>query len=931
MRNKIISLVSVLFVLAAAFQTGHAADMPKAEAKERTDEVFEESNGLLSALGILSVNDEDSQKGISRKEFAKIVTLLIGMDAQKLESDEDSDKFTGNVYEYDDESWRYKGEIDESLHNGEATDVYSVFKDVSPEDEYYDSIKYAAGAGIMTGSDGYFYPERMITVNEAVKSAAVVLNIGFLCNDDFPSGYITEASKLGVLDDMEAYDGNSHLTRRNASVMLYNILNANVYEYTDISDNSISWKLNKDTCMMNAVLDIYKLEGVVTSDGITGISKTSEKEGYISIEGEYLRLNGISSDGLIGRYAVVYYRKGVNKIKDIVFINKNSSLNNEVVLKPGDIKKFSHSVLTYYDEDGREKTFKLSDDTQVIYNGVLITNYTAEIFDLREGAVKLISNDGNSRFDIIDITKERVLIAGTVDEYNKTIYDKLDRGLSVKLDGLEYKLTDINGVETEFKNITENCILNVRETLSSQKKQYAVVSISQKSTTGKVSAEYTENGNKKFKIDGVGHELSYRAKEINDILLGESYKFYFDKEGKIAYFIPDNNMEYGYLIKAKASGGVKSDYQVKIFCADGQFRIFTLKDKLNLDEKKVKAEDACSMLSTSGGEVICFIADENVITDILRADANTDKFTKIFSNNAGKSYTYRSVYGEYSGFFSDKPLIYMTADTVLMNIPESDKDNDDLYYIEGYSTDETATVGEIYASNSNSMVADVIVVYSDEPDYGADAAPYGSSGVTAVSEVSSVLNDDGEEQIKIKGYLKGKETEFCVAESTMIKKAEKLKAGDLAVITNNSLGNVKAFSKIFDETEMQMVKGVKIRHGESADVYNQNIQVRPSEASKFSSIYRTIHGRVYNKYAQEGYCGIAPYIYADGANTGSVDTDNIFGLQILPSRIMVFDTKTETFEHGDYSDLVDEVNTDKGAEIVVYLYWGTVHQAIIYK
>ncbi|MBQ9921619.1 MAG: hypothetical protein IJO52_05495, partial [Clostridia bacterium] len=107
--------------------------------------------------------------------------------------------------------------------------------------------------------------------------------------------------------------------------------------------------------------------------------------------------------------------------------------------------------------------------------------------------------------------------------------------------------------------------------------------------------------------------------------------------------------------------------------------------------------------------------------------------------------------------------------------------------------------------------------------------------------------------------------------------------------------------------------------------------VRPSESSKFSVIYRTIHGRVYNKYAQEGYYGIAPYIYEDGTNTGDIDTENVYGLQILPSRILIFDSENEIFEHGSYSDLIDEVSVGDGAEVVVYLYWGTVYQVVVYK
>lgn len=932
--KKLMTLLCVLTVFISPSGAGKLfnAYADNAGAYAHNDEAFLKDNELLSALNIFTVDTDDAEKGISRAEFSSLITSAMGLsgDEEAENSGGSAQKFTGNVYEYDDESWRYTGALEDGAYDGANEENAGFFKDVTLDREYYSSIKLVAALGIMTGSDGYFYPERMITMNEAVKAAVHVLNAGFLTEEQYPVGYISEASRLGLFKDINNYDGNARLTRRNASVLLYNLLHANIYENEYSSDGSYSYRINKDTCMMNNTLGLYKISGIVTADSVTSISGSEPKEGYIVADGNEYRLNDLSDDGLLGLQVDIYYHE--SDVNDAVYIRADNAKNKITVINPENIDSFSKSVLIYFDENNKKKSAAVTNEITVLYNGVVITDFKQDIFDLNEGCITLTDNNSDGKTDIISINKAETLIVGSIDEDKKKINDKFDLNFALSLKDYDtYKLCDVNDTQLELKNITANNILSVYKTLKSQKSQHVKIVVSQRVKNGIISGERINKGGKEVEIDGTFYELSYRAPDYSP---GVNYNCYLDRNGKIAYLTPDSGMEYGYITKAGAFGSALDPvYRIRMFASDGEFYNFDLRDTVSFNNSSVSGREVYNILSKKGGELVRYSVSDNYITEILEADVDSEMFARIYYNTDSTEAKYRQIhttYMDYSGFFLEKPIVYTDTDTVIMNIPVLYPDEEENYYLRTFANDDKVVVNEVYSSSVNSAVGDVVLCYSDEGG-GGEKYPTSGVGITVVESVKNGLDSDGNDVCNLVGYNTGKLWEVSSGDSNIKKKVSALRPGDIIVINKNGINKITGFSKVFDVNTMQMLPNVHLLYNGVDTVYTQNPQQRQNEILGYVALNRTIHGKIYKRYDDESFYDVAPFIYEDGVNTGNIDADDVYNLKIPASNIFVFDRSRGILEKGGYSDLIDEVTSGDGSNIVVHMFWGTVTEAVIYR
>jgi len=115
----------------------------------------------------------------------------------------------------------------------ENANVPSKFSDVAAGEWYTGYINVAVGKGLLNGfPDGTFGPNEQLTMNQVLILCVNALGRGEYVAEKgtYPDNYITEATKLGLLDGVKTYDAN----RGNVAIIVWNTLKAPyVWDVTD--------------------------------------------------------------------------------------------------------------------------------------------------------------------------------------------------------------------------------------------------------------------------------------------------------------------------------------------------------------------------------------------------------------------------------------------------------------------------------------------------------------------------------------------------------------------------------------------------------------------------------------------------------------------------------------------------------------------------
>ena len=95
--------------------------------------------------------------------------------------------------------------------NTESVNVDCGFYDIDEDHPYFNEINTGASLGYMIGyTDGYYYPDEAISINEAIKVFVNALGYELLAtqNGGYPNGYIATANTIGLLKGVSAGDNS---------------------------------------------------------------------------------------------------------------------------------------------------------------------------------------------------------------------------------------------------------------------------------------------------------------------------------------------------------------------------------------------------------------------------------------------------------------------------------------------------------------------------------------------------------------------------------------------------------------------------------------------------------------------------------------------------------------------------------------------------
>lgn len=781
------------------------------------------------------------------------------------------------------------------------------FADVPATHWAYQAVETAAGAGMVDGvGGGYFLPDAEISAPQAVKIIVSLLGYGETAESlgGYPGGYLTAAGRIGLFKGL-SISGSERITRGEVAVLVCNALDCDMMVQTVFGGGYEAIAYEGDT-LLNKNLKLAKAKGIVT--GVRGTSLTNantQKNGrYIEIDGAAFVSDIPNLPSYLG-FSVEYYY-------DIEDDGEETEIAAMIPLKGNDVLEIEAEELIslngsqlVYGLDKEEKA-SLSATMDVIYNGVALRNYSSGDLLPEEGSVRLIDNDGDSVYDVFVVSNVVNYVVNWVNAEKELVYAKNFPGaldLSTR-DNLVTIQRKAGGSAAALSDIEEWNVLSVMESRNENgKKSYTVILCDDfaEGTIEEMEEEAVVIDGNRYKISG-GFDLS-------EVEVGDSGKFYFDAEDKIAAFdgINTQNGVYGFLKAVNEEKGVDDTLQFRIFTTAGEWVTLDASEKLKVDE--LTFPDNASLiahLKLSGRE-------SDKVYQPVRYAANSKgevmKIDTLFRSSAEGEDSFTKDYESELRYYKSTSIIGMTFahdnNTAMIRIP------DDLSKEEDYEIITSASLGhnkqytmEAYDGGEDKVMKFLLFTGSLS---GSGGSAY---SLFLVDKVVRGINDEGEERMKLYGLYDGGETVLTEYESGVIAPGS-LKRGDIIGVELSGSGEVRSYS-------IKFYRGDKPADA-AANAISEN---QPQYGAPYSDIYYA-YGKVMTK--TDGIINVqfttdTPYasmlVNADAAELDVYYYDSENDRVIMGNSSYIQDAKTVGEENASY--VMFRINAGDAQELIIF-------------
>lgn len=809
-------------------------------------------------------------------------------------------------------------ELSENVTRGEAAKAFAQlikatggtesFKDIRDE-ETLKAARALCNIGIISPSEnGKFNPDDNIGYFEALKIAVCALGCRVKAEHSggYPAGYISTAADLKITRGINTGNFN----KAEFIKLMYNMLEADVYEPSSFSDKSISYEKAPEP-FLEKYYDIKKAEGILDETYIMSlyIEKTiTSKSNYLIDGNKYY-----SHDDYIGLFAkgvVCYYKSDNDDLREIVYMypKEEQGVRSEKLI---DVKSVSSSQISIEDDD---KTVKLSLDSKckILRNGKLTTVKNLGTLS-KYGVMELYDNNGDDSYDVVRISETVTHMVDSVKQVGNDVAfyftDKTHYTVNSEIDSfVKYN----NGSTGSLEDVKKDDVISICEQNSNIFEAY----IGNYTVEGKITAfgDYDVTMNWKDVYDTSNGVENPGAKKV-----GNYGTMYFDYFGDAFFFDDnvDNGEHYGLWTKIKRSDTLTDNAQMKIFTQTGKFAVYTVSAPIVIDGKKyTNTNEAVSKLEdifyrrigASIGVVIKYTSNSYLkLTkiDTEEKDAGSDddtlvKFTNAEDLNPNADYWYCM------GVWNQKYVI--NDDAVIFIVPDDVEKEDD------FSISTKADWGEInrfrlsgYGKERKDMcVFDAVVQpklrqgYSDEPR------------TVIVDKVNTIYDAEEEETVyTLSGYSSGYNT-FKVSEefNDIVKTLSRGCILQIAVSADNTIEN------------LMLVLDSKGSSG------NISFITKPFSGD---SVYNEPLYAAVGVYAQEDniirMCGISSCnVY------GPSETELSPSIDASKALIYIYDSEKDKLLSGGVSDIISYIeDKDNYSRIYARVFRGRPREIVIYR
>ncbi len=738
-----------------------------------TDKAMLDKIDVLSKFGLIKVYMDGSFRGfekVTRSEFARLMCDYLGLEV-----------------------------------NENAPKTGLKFTDVKSDHDDYGYIKRATEYGLMNGvSDTEFNPDGSITNVQAVKVLLHAMDFGSIAQNmgGYPEGYVKLGISLGMMKD----SAEVSITKEGIVDILYNSYDIRIPKI-NYDGGKITYTDDEDgETILSRYHNIYKFKGIV------------EGNEYTSLAGDkYYQNNQLYANGTVFDtdfedaykylgYDVEYYAqvddsKGLYKIISVTKRSKNKVLEidgDDVISAP------SKTSLTY-DNNGKNKTIKISPVCDMIYNRVSNPYFTEKDYFLNSGTLTFIDNNGDSEYDICVVEDNKTVVVESVSTVNNSLKNVYTAGNDTikefRFEDMDEDYTEVykNGVRILPEDIKKGDILTV---LSSKDGRVNIITVGGETVSGKIeSINKTENT---ITVDGKELELGYaylNAVKNNDaqapiLALGQEATFYTDLKGEIVFAEIGAVYNYGYVRKIGLNEDTEGNKWVKIFNEKEDNVIYNFADKVKIDGTTVNG----SNVNISVNQLVRYKLNANgEVNNIQQAqiipDSEVDSaiINDVFRVKEFNSITYRSQNNSLDSKY------YLDNSTKIYIVPEDTDekiDDDDYYYLTNASDLKADGYYKtyVYDFDEDNYVKRIVVKRINN----SDNMNIRDNALFIVQRVSEAMGAEKEPLQQIEGFYNGINMTLRGIDNVIFNDVQQ---GDILQVVLNNDGRVYFVEKFFDFSE----------------------------------------------------------------------------------------------------------------------------------
>ncbi len=348
--------------------------------------------------------------------------------------------------------------------SGYQTSEITYYIDVPYTDEKANDINIVTSYGIMNGvEDGKFEPNSKITVLQAATAVINLLGYSEYAKSigNYPESYNKVMAELKLTDGInQAY--NSELTYTGMEILLSNALNTDMMLQT-LSGGKSEYHIETGSTLLWNKLKIKKVKGVVKGNAVSAITEHSYTGiDQVNIEGEIYNAYNYDVSDFIGYYVTAYIKVDNNN-ENLIYIEKNASKTNEIIIDAKDFIKYSDKRIKYENsENGKTYTAQIESDVDVVFEGGPLSIYNEDTFKISDGNIRLIDNDNNGTYDVIFINPVQTMAVNSINYEKKFITDYFNNSRTLDLNDIEDKnITVVNqdGKDIKFTNIVQGNVI----------------------------------------------------------------------------------------------------------------------------------------------------------------------------------------------------------------------------------------------------------------------------------------------------------------------------------------------------------------------------------------------------------------------------------------------------------------------------------------
>lgn len=728
----------------------------------------------------------------------------------------------------------WNGELSDTVTRGEFTELIitalredrvsageNVFSDVPETHKYAGTIYAARALGIVSGEGkAKFNPDAEISCNAALKMLCCALGYGDWAElrGGYPAGYTQTAKSIGLTKNV-ASRGEGAVSREDAAVLIYNFINAPMFEIAQVGAASIGGRKNSDLTVIGEKWGLETLEGVIKSAGyVTMVPDCDIDESTITVGGKNFHCNVDDVEKYLGLDAKIFYDEDTNTVSAVYANPKNKIYT----VKAEDIKGYGDFALKYENTNGSSREYKLKKGFTFVKNGRALAQ-SDEDFLIDDGCLTLIDSDWDGYIDTVLAEVYSYMVVSSRSDMDDELFD-IKGGVSLKLkkeDGCWYRL----------RMLAENGTLS--DIVPSQIDVDTVVLFC-KSDDGKYIDAIVCGDKISGGIEGIDDEgyvtidgVRYRKNRYFDASvganLGISGDFLLAADGTVTGLAAtsESRYRYGYVI-GKTISDIDEEFYLRLLDENGKILRFRLADRVRIDgEKRDSTDERVKDVLLRQGvvkyQLIRYKTNaDNYISAVDTAAELPTKMTpekKYSGKTRGDDDLYINVKNSkaylYSYYKTFIPFATVGQNTVIFKVPKCLADSENLTgadkRLEKYDEKnfKVITAAELEEDNylvdmynmNNKLQPDVIIVYEGDPD--ESPVPERSLRALVVEKASKALNADDEITLQLTAWRDGSFKTYTLdtdlyAELTA--KGSLPKAGDIIRATIGNPGEITGLS-----------------------------------------------------------------------------------------------------------------------------------------